>query len=125
MPLALSPAGSAPLGMLGRIIRLGAALACLSITLPAVAQEQGQPPKVSIAAAYTEEITDEAVFIGRGEAIDKVDIVARVNGFLEKRHVEDGQPVNKGDLLFEIEPYFYQAALDAANADQSRGDDPL
>ncbi|KUJ80598.1 efflux transporter periplasmic adaptor subunit [Ruegeria marisrubri] len=108
--------------MPGRIIRLGAALACLSIAVPAVAQEQGQPPKVSVAAAYTEEITDEAVFIGRGEAIDKVDIVARVNGFLEKRHVEDGQKVQEGDLLFEIEPYFYQAALDAANADLARAE---
>ncbi len=92
---------------------LGLGLAC-SVS----AQSSDQPaPKVSVAAAYSQDITQEAVFIGRGEAIDKVDIVARVNGFLEERKVEDGSLVNENDLLFRIEPDLYQATLDARKAD--------
>ncbi len=104
---------------------LGTALALtLGIAHAALAQEQGDapPPKVSIAAAYTEEITDEAVFIGRAEAIDKVDIVARVNGFLDSQTVEDGALVKQGDLLFTIEPDLYEATLEARKADLDRAE---
>ncbi|WP_408015363.1 efflux RND transporter periplasmic adaptor subunit [Ruegeria haliotis] len=91
---------------------------------PALAQDQSDapPPKVSIAAAYTQEITDEAVFIGRAEATEKVDIVARVNGFLESQNVKDGALVNKDDLLFTIEPDLYQATLEARKADLDRAE---
>jgi len=96
-----------------------ATLSCLAVAQSALAQDQSDapPPKVSIAAAYTEEITDEAVFIGRAEALDKVDIVARVNGFLESQNVEDGALVNEDDLLFTIEPDLYEATLEARKAD--------
>ncbi|WP_170475490.1 efflux RND transporter periplasmic adaptor subunit [Ruegeria arenilitoris] len=97
---------------------------CLSTAHAALAQDQenAPPPKVSIAAAYTEEITDEAVFIGRAEAIDKVDIVARVNGFLDSQAVEDGALVKKDDLLFTIEPDLYEATLEARKADLDRAE---
>jgi membrane fusion protein (multidrug efflux system) len=99
-----------------------AALVCMGMAHAVVAQDQSDapPPKVSIAAAYSEEITEEAVFIGRAEAIDKVDIVARVNGFLESQDVEDGALVNKDDLLFTIEPDLYEANLEARKADLDR-----
>ncbi len=99
-------------------------LAVLCTGSLAFAQDQGDAPapKVSIAAAYSQEITDEAVFIGRAEAIEKVDIVARVNGFLESQNVEDGALVNKDDLLFTIEPDLYQATLEARKADLDRAE---
>lgn len=99
-------------------------LACLAFTQVAFAQDQSDapPPKVSIAAAYTQEITEEAVFIGRAEATDNVDIIARVSGFLESRNVEEGSLVNEGDLLFTIEPDLYQATLDARKADLDRAE---
>ncbi len=101
-----------------------AILACIGLAPAAMAQEQGDAPapKVSIAAAYSEEITDEATFIGRAEAIDKVDIVARVSGFLESQDVEDGALVNEGDLLFKIEPDLYEATLQARKADLDRAE---
>ncbi|NDW45350.1 efflux RND transporter periplasmic adaptor subunit [Ruegeria sp. PrR005] len=90
----------------------------LGLSCSAAAQSSEQPaPKVSVAAAYSQDITQEAVFIGRGDAIDKVDIVARVNGFLQERMVEDGSLVAENDLLFRIEPDLYQATLDARKAD--------
>jgi len=99
-------------------------LASLAFTPVAFAQDQSDapPPKVSIAAAYTQEITEEAVFIGRAEATDNVDIIARVSGFLESRNVEEGSLVNEGDLLFTIEPDLYQATLDARKADLDRAE---
>ncbi|WP_298848891.1 efflux RND transporter periplasmic adaptor subunit [uncultured Ruegeria sp.] len=97
-------------------------LLSLGLAHPATAQEEGAPPKVSIAAAYTEEITDEATFIGRAQAINKVDIVARVNGFLDSREVEDGASVKEGDLLFTIEPNLYEATLEARKADLNRAE---
>lgn len=96
---------------------------------PALAQDEAAEntpaPKVSVAAAYTQDITDEAVFIGRGEAIDKVEIVARVSGFLQSKKVEDGGSVDEGTLLFEIEPDLYQATLEARKADLDRAEAEL
>ncbi|WP_170580149.1 efflux RND transporter periplasmic adaptor subunit [Ruegeria arenilitoris] len=99
-------------------------LASLAFTPVVFAQDQSDapPPKVSIAAAYTQEITEEAVFIGRAEATDNVDIIARVSGFLESRNVEEGSLVNEADLLFTIEPDLYQATLDARKADLDRAE---
>lgn len=86
----------------------------------ALAQEQPAAPKVSVAAAYTQDIIDSAEFIGRAEAIDRVDIIARVSGFLRAREVQDGAAVAKDDLLFEIEPDLYEATLAARQADLER-----
>lgn len=119
-----------PLSNRGSVRNIGrhiAVLAVLGLAHGAAAQDQSDAPspKVSIAAAYTEEITEQAVFIGRAEAIDKVDIVARVNGFLETQNVEDGALVNKDDLLFTIEPDLYEATLEARKADLDRAEASL
>jgi len=74
-------------------------------------------PKVGVAAAYTTDVTDQQVFIGKGEAIDKVDIVARVSGFVEEVLVSDGDVVKEGDLLFKVEADAYEATLAARQAD--------
>lgn len=84
------------------------------------AQQQAPSPKVSIAAAYSKEITDEAVFIAKGEAIDQVEIVARVSGFVEEVLVEDGATVEKGDVLFRIEPDTYSATVATKKADLAK-----
>ncbi len=88
---------------------------CLSSSI-ASAQE-APPPKVSVAAAYMSEVTDQQIFIGRGEAVNRVDIVARVSGFVDEVLVRDGDTVKKGDLLFRVEPDAYQATLAARQAD--------
>ncbi len=101
---------------------LTAALLSLSMIVPAVQAQDAPAPKVAIAAAYTDELVDEAIFIGKGEAVDKVDLVARVSGFVEKIHAQDGQVVKHGDLLFEIEPEVYEAALSARQADLAQAE---
>jgi RND family efflux transporter MFP subunit len=61
-------------------------------------------------------VTVYSSFPGRLVAHDKVDIRARVKGFLKTIDFKDGQRVKKGDLLFTIEPEQYAAAVDSAKA---------
>ncbi|MBO9478266.1 efflux RND transporter periplasmic adaptor subunit [Shimia sp. R11_0] len=93
-----------------------------SLTAPIALAQDVPAPKVSVAAAYTDELVDEAIFIGKGEAVNKVDLVARVSGFVEDILVQDGDDVSAGDLLFEIEPEVYQATLTARQADLAQAE---
>lgn len=94
----------------------------LSLMASATLAQDAPAPKVSVAAAYVDELLEQVIFIGKGEAIDKVDLVARVSGFVDKIHVQDGQIVSEGDLLFEIEPEVYEAALSARQADLAQAE---
>ncbi|MGD9829862.1 MAG: efflux RND transporter periplasmic adaptor subunit [Hyphomicrobiaceae bacterium] len=77
---------------------------------------QGPPPPVEVTVAQLEDISERQTFTGRIEAIDKVQIRARVQGFIKKRHFEEGAEVRKGQLLFEIEPEPFQIAVAQAEA---------
>jgi membrane fusion protein (multidrug efflux system) len=61
-------------------------------------------------------VTETGDYVGRITAIDKVDVVARVPGFVEERTFTEGQLVKKGDLLFRIEQATYKAAVEQARA---------
>ena len=74
------------------------------------------PPAVTVVKVSAEEIRPTATFTGRIEAKDKVDLRARVDGFLEKRLFTEGADVKEGDLLFVIEKGLYQAAIDQVKA---------
>lgn len=63
------------------------------------------------------EITPSSSFTGRVEAVDKVDLRARVQGFIEKRLFEEGSDVKGGDLLFTLDKAPFQAEIDRINAD--------
>ena len=75
------------------------------------------PPLVTVAAVQEREIQDFVVFTGRTEAVQTVDIRARVSGYLAETKFKDGQDVKKGDVLFVIDPRPYQADLDRAQAE--------
>ena len=74
--------------------------------------QETAPPGVVVTVIGKENITPSMSFTGRVEAVEKVDLLARVGGFLEQRLFEEGGPVKQGDLLFTIEkaPYEAQAA---------------
>lgn len=78
--------------------------------------QEAAPPKVTIAAAYSESLTREATFIGRGEAAAKTELVARVTGIITEIVVEDGASVKTGDVIFLIEPDTYEAEVAAQTA---------
>jgi membrane fusion protein, multidrug efflux system len=82
----------------------------------AAAQTASPPPAVSVAPVVSREVTETGDYVGRVTAVDKVDIVARVPGFIEERTFTEGQLVKKNDLLFRIEQATYKAAVDQARA---------
>lgn len=66
------------------------------------------------------EIVEWDEYTGRTEAMQVVEVRARVGGYLETVHFKDGATVNKGDLLFTIDARPYQATLDQAAAELER-----
>jgi membrane fusion protein (multidrug efflux system) len=86
----------------------------------AVAQGASSPPAVSVSPATLRQVTETGDLIGRVTAIDKVDIVARVPGFIEERYFTEGQKVKTGDLLFRIEQATYKAAVDQQRANLAK-----
>jgi RND family efflux transporter MFP subunit len=82
-------------------------------TAPAAAA----PPAVTVAKPIVREMIEWKDFTGQFEAVDFVDVRARVSGYLESINFVDGQIVKKGDLLFVIEPKPFELALESAKAD--------
>src|SRR6266851_2603784 len=76
------------------------------------AQQGAPPPAVLVQPAELRPIAAQAEFIGRAAAVDKVELHARVKGFLGPRKFNDGDEVKKDQVLFTIEPEPYQAAVD-------------
>ncbi|MGA8689998.1 MAG: efflux RND transporter periplasmic adaptor subunit [Methyloceanibacter sp.] len=74
------------------------------------------PPAVTVAKPIVRELVEWKEFTGQFEALDSVDVRARVSGYLESIDFTDGQIVKKGDLLFVIEPKPYELALESAKA---------
>lgn len=74
----------------------------------------GQPPpkpEVSVSEALAEEVIDYEEFPGRLEAVNMVEVRARVTGYLNKVRFQEGADVKKDDLLFEIDPRPYEISL--------------
>ena len=72
--------------------------------------------KVEVAAPLVEKITEWDEYTGRFEASNRVEVRARVSGFLQTVNFEDGQMVKKGEVLFIIDDRPFKIALDEANA---------
>src|SRR5260370_39236361 len=72
------------------------------------------PPTVTVGYPVEEDVTDYADVTGRTAAVDSVDLRARVWGYLDKVNFKEGAMVQKGNVLFEIDPLVYRAALDQA-----------
>ncbi|HEX2725846.1 MAG TPA: efflux RND transporter periplasmic adaptor subunit [Beijerinckiaceae bacterium] len=82
---------------------------------PAHAQGAAGPPSVSVAKPVVKDIMEWDEFIGRFEAVDQVDIRARVSGYIDKIHFKDGTIVKTGDPLFTIDQRPYRLAVDQAD----------
>jgi membrane fusion protein (multidrug efflux system) len=95
--------------------------ACVLLTICEAAVAQGSPPPaVTVTPVASREVTATGDFIGRVVAIDKVDVVARISGFINERNFTEGQQVKTGDLLFRIEPDTYKAAVDQQTANLAK-----
>lgn len=76
----------------------------------------GSPMPMPAARCIVQDVTDAYDFTGTTEAVDAVEIRARVAGYLKGIHFTDGSIVEEGQLLFKIEPEAFQARRDEAAA---------
>src|SRR5690348_3938621 len=92
-----------------------AALSAIAGPVAASAQ-QPQPPAVGVVAAARKPITQSSEYIGRIQAKDRVNIVARVAAFLDKVYFTEGAEVKSGDPLYRLEQGPFQADVQAKQA---------
>lgn len=102
---------------------LPAALALIALSFaPAksaaadAAAAQPPAPKVTVSPVEVKLVTEFEEITGRVEATETVELRARVSGHLENVRFQSGQLVKKGDVLFTIDPRWYQAQFDLATA---------
>jgi multidrug efflux system membrane fusion protein len=75
-----------------------------------------EPPVVPVSQPVRRDVADFVDYTGRVDAVQSLDVRARVTGYLEKLPFKEGSEVKAGDLLFEIDPRPYQASYDASKA---------
>ena len=83
-------------------------------------QQQKGPaalPSVTVSTPLRREVVEWDEYTGRFDAIETVEIRARVSGYLNEVHFKDGQTVKQGDLLFVIDPRPFERTLEQAQAE--------
>jgi len=76
----------------------------------------GPPPMVTVVAVTEQDVNQPTEYVGHMEAVQTVDLRARIEGFLEQVKFKEGSDVYAGDLLYVIEQAPYQAKVDADTA---------
>ncbi len=112
-----------------RNLRRAALLLSALLLLSACGDEGAQqpksaapPPAVVVASVAAKEVTSSSEFVGRSVANNRVELRARVTGFIESRPFQEGAKVTQGALLYQIEPDEYRAAAAAAKAQVARAE---
>lgn len=95
-------------------IMIAALGVAVSLSHPATAQTA---PGVIVVPAMERDVTPQIEYVGRVEAVETVELRARVEGYLEKRSFREGAEIKKGDLLFVIEKAPYEVVVEERKAD--------
>ena len=104
--------------MRSAVLLCGAPLAaCDQAAEAPAAAVSAPPPAVTVITLRSTEFTPGFSFNGRVVAVDKVELRARVTGFLEQRLFQEGADVSAGDLLFVLEKDQYQAVVEQRQAE--------
>jgi membrane fusion protein (multidrug efflux system) len=91
----------------------------IAVGVPSAVRAQSAPnapPAVGVVEAIKRPITETSEFLGRIEAVNRVNVVARVTAFLEKRLFEEGSEIKAGDHLYLLERGPFEADLAAKKA---------
>src|SRR5512142_2413228 len=88
----------------------GTPLAILCWIGPAVSADL-PPPAVMTATVELHPIVPATEFVGRVKVTDRVDLRARVTGFLGPRLFQDGDQVSEGQVLFKLDPAPFEAIV--------------
>jgi RND family efflux transporter MFP subunit len=119
----LSGVRSRRLFMLPLILLLPALIASVAVGAP---PDSGSalPPLVTVAPVAIQNINPPVEYIGHVEAIQAVDLRARVEGFLEQINFKEGDNVPSGKVLYVIEqaPYLAKVAVDKAQVAQAEAE---
>jgi membrane fusion protein (multidrug efflux system) len=101
-----------------RIDRLVMGLALVLVAaMPAVAQQlPAKPPTVGVVAASRKPVTQSSEYVGRIQAIERVNLTARVAAFLDQRFFTEGAEVKKDDRLYRLEQGPFLADVKAKEA---------
>jgi membrane fusion protein (multidrug efflux system) len=87
-----------------------------AVVAPADAQQAAAPSAVGVVRVERRPITETSEFLGRIQAIGRVNIQPRVTAFLTKRLFTEGTEVKKGDLLYQLEQEPFVADLQSKQA---------
>jgi RND family efflux transporter MFP subunit len=79
-------------------------------------KQAGPPPMVTVATVVEQDVNPAVEYVGHVEAIQRVDLQARVGGFLQQVNFKEGSKVRAGDTLYIIEQAPYQARVAVAKA---------
>ena len=97
------------------VLTLLAAVGCGKGNVQAAAPAM-PPPLVRVVSATVHDVPRYLDEIGRNAAFESVTITPQVTGRIDERHVQDGENLAKGQLLFVIDPRPYKAQVDSAQA---------
>ena len=103
--------------VLGAIAAAALALAGCEEGSGSSAGAAAAPPVVTVAHPLAQPLVEWTEFTGRFEAIERVEVRARVSGYLNTVDFRDGQVVEKGQVLFVIDPRPFEVAFERAQAD--------
>ena len=107
-----------------RSLKIMAVTAAVTATLygcsKGEAQQAPPAPAVTVSAPLVRDVVDWDEFTGRFEAVQTVEVRARVGGYIQAVHFTDGQYVQRGQLLYTLDPRPAQAALAQARAQVSQ-----
>jgi RND family efflux transporter MFP subunit len=96
-------------------------IACVAAACGRSEQAAGPPPpEVIVAVAKLANVPDRREYVGNVRALNRVEVRARVRGYLLEQRFEDGQLVKQGDVLFRIDPRAYDVALAEAKGQLAR-----
>jgi gold/copper resistance efflux system membrane fusion protein len=103
-----------------RSCSLGTLLVCLGCGRPLPPLVEVTPPAVTVATPVARAVTEFVEFTGNAAAVEMVEIKARVSGFITKVHFADGQNLQAGSPLFDIDDRPYRIARDQAAAEVAK-----
>ncbi len=105
-----------PLRLFAVITVLGFSVLSTIVPDSGRAYAQAAKPAVDVASPVVQTVREWDQYTGRFAAVQRIELRARVSGYLNSVHFEDGQEVKKDDLLFVIDPRPLEASLAAAKA---------
>jgi membrane fusion protein (multidrug efflux system) len=116
----LAPPQQPGLGFKPHTLLLGLSLAWLGGCEKPKAPPPPPPPVVEVVQVEQRDVPIQQEWVGTLDGMVNAQILAQVTGYLTKQVYREGEPVKKGELLYEIDPRTFQAALEQAKGQLAR-----